>query len=329
MQEALYGPAGFYRQQMPGQHFRTSATATPLLAGALATLVTRVDDALDHPDDFDLVDVGAGDGALLAQVVERLPTGLRHRIRPIAVDVRERPDGLDQHIVWSSRAPDSIMGVVMAHELLDNVPCDAVERESGRLRQVLVTRGGDESLGGAPERDDLAWLEAWWPLHADGDRAEVGTARDLLWSSLVKSVARGAALSADYGHLRAARVAGHYAAGTITGYRDGHQVAPTPDGTCDITAHVAMDACAHAGVTSGRAETTVLLRQHDALRQLGLDAGRPDLSIAHTHPAEYLRQLSDASSAAELLDPASLGSFWWLVQCKGVSSPIGSEALSL
>jgi SAM-dependent MidA family methyltransferase len=216
----------------------------------------------------------------------------------------------------------------MAHELLDNVPCDVVEQVAGDLRQVLVTSDGIESHGASPDDPNLAWLKEWWPLHDDGDRAEVGIARDQLWADLVKSVTMGVALAVDYGHVKADRVTGRYAAGTLTGYRTGHQVVAIPDGTCDITAHVAMDACAQSGRVAGLAEGTVLVRQHEALRQLGLDAARPDLATAHTDPVGYLRHLSEASSASELLDPGSLGSFWWLVQCKGVASPIGSEALS-
>ena len=36
--DALYGPAGFYRQASPAQHFRTSVHASPFMATALARL---------------------------------------------------------------------------------------------------------------------------------------------------------------------------------------------------------------------------------------------------------------------------------------------------
>ena len=56
------------------------------------------------------------------------------------------------------------------------------------------------------------------------------------------------ALAIDYAHERERRPV----YGTLTGYRDGHCVSPVPDGSCDITAHVALDACADGGRT-GRA----------------------------------------------------------------------------
>ncbi len=327
MAESLYGPAGFYRRHEPGNHFRTSASATPLFAAALAHLTVRVDRALGHPECFELVDVGAGDGSLLAGILESLPTSLAQRVDPVGVEVRERPRTLDERIHWTSQLPADVTGLITANELLDNVPCDVVERASGREHVVLVSARGDESIGPETEASHRAWLDTWWPLTDDGDRAEVGGERDTCWAGVVGSLTRGLALAVDYGHLREERLAGRYDFGTLTGYRDGRHVPPVPDGTCDITAHVAIDACEAAGVVAG-AEHSDLVRQRDALRRLGVNGVLPDRRLARSNPPEYVRQLSDVSSAAELIDPASLGSFWWLLQSKGMSIPMGNDALS-
>ena len=325
--QSLYGPTGFYRRHEPGNHFRTSVSATPLFAAALARLTIHVDRALGHPERFDLVDFGAGDGSLLVGILEALPDSLANRVEPMAVELRERPTTLDQRVLWTSRLPQQVTGLITANELLDNVPCDVVQRVSGRESVVLVDAQGAESAGPEPEATHLAWLNAWWPLTDNGDRAEFGGERDSCWAGVMTSLARGLALAVDYGHLRDERLTGRYNLGTLTGYRDGHHVLPVPDGTCDITAHVAMDACAVAGVGAG-AQHSELLRQRDALRRLGIRSVLPDPKLAHSDPPEYVRQLSDVSSATELIDPASLGSFWWLLQSKGMSIPIGSDALS-
>ncbi|NEB77546.1 hypothetical protein G3I40_20315, partial [Streptomyces sp. SID14478] len=57
-------------------------------------------------------------------------------------------------------------------------------------------------------------------------------------------VERGLAVAVDYAHARGTRPP----FGTLTGFRAGRETAPVPDGTCDLTAHVALDACA---VTDG------------------------------------------------------------------------------
>lgn len=315
---ALYGPGGFYRENAPDRHFRTSANAGLLLAESLSVLVVSTDAALDHPAHFDLVDIGAGDGRLLSDIYTLLPGELADRVAPVGVEVRQRPPELMPIVRWVNRLPEQLTGLVMAHEYLDNVPCDVAETQAdGRLSLIAVDRAtGEEFAMGEPDDQQGAWLGEWWPLHEEGDRAEIGIARDEAWAKVLRVLERGVGLTVDYGHTLSERASGAYAQGTLTGYRDGRQVLAVPDGSCDITAHVAIDACVAAGRGAG-AETTALLRQADALRALGVSARRPTLGLAHSDPAAYIDALSRAAQAAELLDPASLGSFWWLLQSKG------------
>ena len=327
MNESLYGVAGFYRRQQAEAHFRTSVSASPLFADSLATLITSVDAALGRPTPLQIVDVGAGDGTLLGQLYSVLPPDVRPRVEMQAVEVRPPPPDLDPHIQWTTSVPRDVVGFVIANEYLDNIPCDVVEADADALRYVMVDTEGTEALGEKAAEPDTTWLKEWWPLHAKGSRAEVGSPRDDAWREIVRSLERGAALAIDYGHIRSERTAGAFPLGSLTGYRNGYHVVPTPDGTCDITAHVAVDSCAAAGTDSG-ATASALLRQGHALKALGLKTQRPQLQLAHQDPAEYVRQLSVSSASAELSDPTSLGAFWWLLQTKGVPLPIGTEALS-
>ncbi|WP_223731854.1 SAM-dependent methyltransferase, partial [Streptomyces purpurogeneiscleroticus] len=155
------------------------------------------------------------------------------------------------------------------------------------------------------------------PYGGPGYRAEIGRPRDEAWTRAVRTLRRGFAVTADYAHLREARPP----YGTLTGFRDGREAAPVPDGSRDITAHVALDACAAAGGTGA-----LLLTQRAALRSLGVDGSRPPLALATTDPAAYLRALSGAGEAAELTDPGGLGAFHWLVQPVGL--PAGAVRLS-
>ncbi len=318
MAAALYGPGGFYLTNSPEAHFRTSVSASPLLASSIVPLVVAVDLALDSPRRLDIVDMGAGDGSLLLALQRALPSDLARRVNPIAVELRPRPSRLPAEVDWTQAPPNSLTGLVIASEYLDNVPCDVVEvADDGSLRQMLVNpTTGDQSLGPPLDANQRDWVERWWPVIEPGERAEIGSTRDHAWAQLVGSLTRGLAVAIDYGHLRVERTAGAYPAGSLAGYRDGRQVAPRPDGTCDITAHVAMDACQQAGLDAG-ATSSALLRQAVALRALGLDARRPPIELAHSDAPAYVEGLSRASHATELLDPASLGSFWWLLQVKG------------
>jgi SAM-dependent MidA family methyltransferase len=237
---------------------------------------------------------------------------LGERVRLVGVEVAGRPAGLNKAIRWANAVPDGIEGLLIATEWLDNVPVDVAEVDEARaVRRVHVDPDGTESLGDDVDAADLFWLTRWWPLDAEppGTRAEIGWPRDLAWAEAVGAVRRGCALAVDYGHLRAARPA----FGTLTGYRDGRQVSPVPDGLGDVTAHVAMDAVAAAAGTS-----YTLGSQREALRALGVDGGRPPLTLAGSDPAGYVRALAAASSAAELTDPAGLGGHWWLLHEIGI-----------
>ncbi|MER7439290.1 SAM-dependent methyltransferase [Micromonospora avicenniae] len=147
------------------------------------------------------------------------------------------------------------------------------------------------------------------PDAATGARAEIGRTRDEAWADAVNRIDRGLALAVDYGHLTPERPVG----GTLTGYRGGRQVTPVPDGSCDVTAHVAMDSVASAGERVARCAYS-LSSQREALRALGADGGRPPLTLAATDPAGYVRALAAASTVAELTDPAGLGGHRWLWQ---------------
>ncbi|MEV6798703.1 SAM-dependent methyltransferase [Micromonospora rifamycinica] len=345
MDAALYGPAGFFVSGAgPADHFRTSVHASPAFAAAVFRLVSRLDAALGFPTPFDVVDVGAGRGELLHTLATLAHTGpadpgpvpLARRLRLTAVELAPRPPTLPPHIAWTTALPDAVTGLLVATEWLDNVPLDLAAPTptspggtTSAYRYRLVDPGtGVESAGPRVTVQDAAWLARWWPgpprppaaggTPDDPDlpvaRVEIGRSRDEAWADAVRRVGRGLALAVDYGHLRQARPVD----GTLTGYRGGRQVPPVPDGSCDITAHVAVDSVAAAGAgVAGCAYT--LLSQREALRALGADGGRPPLSLAGTDPAGYLRALAAASAVAELTDPAGLGGHHWLLQPVGVA----------
>ncbi|MEV6693287.1 SAM-dependent methyltransferase [Micromonospora sp. NPDC051196] len=255
---------------------------------------------------------------------------LAERVRFTAVELAPRPDDLPEQITWTDRIPSGLTGLLLATEWLDNVPLDlAVHTGNGWHYLLVDPTSGEETIGTPLSRADLDWLSTWWPSPLDSStgsgfratstdrtptaRAEIGRTRDEAWADAVSHVERGLALAVDYGHLRAGRPVD----GTLTGYRGGRQVPPVPDGSCDVTAHVAMDSVASAGERVARC-AYLLGSQRDGLRALGADGGRPPLSLAASDPAGYVRALATASAAAELTDPAGLGGHWWLWQPVGL-----------
>ncbi|GAA2625015.1 SAM-dependent methyltransferase [Streptomyces vastus] len=326
-EEALYGPRGFYRRpEGPAGHFRTSVHASPLFAGAVAGLLCRVDEALGRPAELAFVDMGAGRGELVTGVLKALPAEVGSRARGYAVERADRPAAVDHRIEWLAEPPAGVTGLLFANEWLDNVPLDVAEVDAdGVPRMVLVREDGTESLGEPVSGAEAEWLARWWPLpghrlpeelrtpenqHPEGLRAEIGLPRDAAWASAVATLDRGLAVAVDYAHRADARPP----FGTLTGFREGRETAPVPDGSCDITAHVALDACALPGAR--------LLTQRDALHALGVSGGRPPLSLASTDPTAYVRALAGAAEGTELTAPGGLGDFGWLVQPVGIPNPL-------
>ncbi|MFF9032036.1 SAM-dependent methyltransferase [Streptomyces iakyrus] len=311
-QDALYAPGGFYRRaEGPAGHFRTSVHASPLFAGAVARLLCRVDEALGRPATLDFVDMAAGRGELTGAVLAALPADVAARTRAYAVDIAGRPAGLDHRIEWLAEPPQGTTGLLFANEWLDNVPVEVAEVDAaGVARLVLVRQDGSERLGEPVDGAQARWLRRWWPLPGqEGLRAEIGLPRDEVWAAAVATLGRGLAVAVDYAHTADARPP----FGTLTGFRQGRETTPVPDGSCDITAHVALDACALPG---GR-----VLPQREALRTLGVTGARPPLTLASTDPAAYVRALASAGEAAELTATGGLGDFCWLVQPVGVEDP--------
>ncbi|MEU5220191.1 SAM-dependent methyltransferase [Streptomyces sp. NPDC020807] len=336
-ERALYGPGGFYlRPEGPAGHFRTSVHASPLFAGAVARLLREVAAELGT-DEVDLVDVGAGRGELLAGVLAAASGDLV--VRAYAVERAARPEGLDPRVTWTDRIPEGVRGLLFANEWLDNVPVDVAEADAaGVARYVEVGPDGTERLAAPVTGADAEWLARWWPLGEPGARAEIGRPRDEAWAAAVAALAAGRAVAVDYAHVRESRPP----FGTLTGFRAGREVPPVPDGTCDITAHVAMDACggldAGGGMDAGGplgdpgatavGETGAgarapegrglprpeLVGQREALGRLGVSGGRPPLALASSDPAAYVRALASAGEAAELTARGGLGDFLWLIQ---------------
>lgn len=303
--DAAYGAQGFWTQQTPEKHFRTSSTTGGALARLLAGLLDQ------HREIEAVIDVGAGGGELLI--------GLR-QLRPdlilTGVDRRPRPGALLTSIGWAEDHWDvrrhawsagvvadwltavSAPTLVVASEWLDDLPCPVAAYGSDGWQEVLVDRQGAEQPGAPLAGAELQWAERWWP---EGPRAEIGSTRDRAWAELVGATRAhgGSALLIDYGHHRAHRP--H--AGSLAAYSGGHQVRPAPSPAVNLTAHLAVDAARAAGEAAG-GRTLCCRPQAELVDQLWPPAEQPDPLV----------DLVERGRRAALASPAVWGSQWWLWQ---------------
>ncbi|MGB3828034.1 MAG: SAM-dependent methyltransferase [Ornithinimicrobium sp.] len=312
--DALYGPGGFYRRtEGPAGHFSTSVGGIPHAPAVIASAVVAL--ARRHGLDT-IVDLGAARGDFIT-AVHALAPGMRC----VGVDVVDRPKDLADDIGWiispgGAQLPGAVSGLtaslVFAHEWLDVVPATVAERDPcGQWRrQDVEVSTGDTHPGEPVTVAELAWLERW-AIDAGAVQtrvAEVGISRDHSFLDLLGRVEQGLVVAVDYGH----RSSDVPAEGTLTGYRVGRAMAPLPDGSMDLTAHVHIDSLVesarhHPGVS------VTLGRQRDVLNDLLGPPRMPAHATARTRPAAYLHAVAEHNAHRVLLERGGFGDFWWVL----------------
>ncbi len=245
-ESAHYGPHGFYRTNPnPADHFRTNVMDSPETSSKIFDIAYLQYQRIGSPTTFTVLDCGAGTGDLTRD----LRTNCEHLGLPWEVQSLNFPDTDIRDL-----APLGGAGVVIAHELLDDIPCQVVELDDNRTPHVVhvdpVT--GVESLGDPASTRDLEWLDTWWPATVPGARREIGNYRDALWQTLLTVFDSGCAIMVDYCTTQPDRVRGVFDAGTLAGYRAGRITRPVPDGSTNITAHVCIEPLVEVGRALGK-----------------------------------------------------------------------------
>jgi SAM-dependent MidA family methyltransferase len=139
MEMALYHPdLGFFasdrlRSEKAGD-FLTSPEVSGLFGETLAVFVSRERERIGEP--FQLVEVGAGSGSLISSMLSKID------VEVIAVEASPAArsalgDQLPANAIRSS-LPDRIRGVVLANELIDNLPMALSQRVGSVWRERWV-----------------------------------------------------------------------------------------------------------------------------------------------------------------------------------------------
>ncbi|MGQ0832346.1 MAG: SAM-dependent methyltransferase [Microthrixaceae bacterium] len=346
VEAALYDSAGgFY--MTAGRAGRTGDFITSPEVGALfGLLVARALDAwwteAGEPAVFTVVEAGAGPGTLAHAILRANPScagSLRYVLverseaqrglqaarlaleDPAAVlvpledpeDPRSRRVGPGGPAVVSLAALPRLAPpcVVLANELLDNLPFRLAERRNGAWLEVRVGVDGPdlvEVLVPLSSRDALR-LERLAPSALDGARAPiVDAAAGWVRSARQLAGAEGRVVAIDYACDTTDELASRPAAEWLRTYRL-HERGGVPLallGSQDITVEVPVDQLG--------ARPTSSTRQAEWLRQLGLDdvvakARRQWRERAGVGDLDAVRARSQVSEAAALTDPAGLGAF--------------------
>jgi SAM-dependent MidA family methyltransferase len=264
MSMALYEPGlGYYARgaqlfgSLPssGSDFVTAPELSPLFG---ATLARQVAQALEATDTAEVIEFGAGSGALAAQLLRALGSRLRHySIVELSGALRARQaEALAPwagQVRWLDALPDAMQAVVVGNEVLDAMPVQLLAFDGQRWseRGVVLAGGG------------LAWADRPTALRPSVDAAfaagtvtEIHPQAEAFIRTLAARLQRGAAFFIDYGFPDREYYHPQRSGGTLMCHR-GHRAEAAADsplrdlGSKDISAHVDFSAIALAGQDAG------------------------------------------------------------------------------
>ena len=311
MEIALYAEGGFYSSQgSAGRRgdFITSPEVGPLFGAVIAGALDAWWHEMSEPEDFTIVEVGAGPGTLARSILAANPRCLA-KGRYVAVEVsavqRERhPAGIESR---ASMPTEMFTGVIFANELLDNMPFDLCVYDDG-WREAWVAVSGDRFV---EVLKPLSEPSPFLPARAShGARVPLqGMAGEWL-KNAVASLSRGRILLFDYCTPTTAVAAAspwREWLRTYVGHERGAHYLAQP-GTQDITVQVMIDQL------SAVVEPEAVRSQSQFLQLWGIDElveeGRLAWEAAASKPdLAAMKMRSRISEAQALLDPAGLGNF--------------------
>lgn len=248
MSLALYAPGwGYYARDdrqfghMPGSgsDFVTAPELSPLFG---ETLAAQVSQALQACESTEVIEFGAGSGALALQLLSTLGDAIeRYTIIELSASLRQRQQRtlapFAARVRWLDAWPLAIHGVVVGNEVLDAMPV-----------QLLAFDGRTWAERGVVWHDN-AWV--WADRESDlrppithglvpGTVIEIHPQAEAFIAGLAQRLIRGAAFFIDYGFPEAEYYHPQRLGGTLMCHRS-HLVDANPlidVGLKDITSHV-------------------------------------------------------------------------------------------
>ncbi len=345
MRECLYHPVhGYYSkaEQTRFADYYTSADVHPIFGRLLARQFAEMWESLGRPEEFTVVEAGAGVGRLATHVLDFCATKLPafyNSLRCVAVE-RSAPrreqaianlkrHATAGHFAGSAEIPARIAaGCLFSNELIDALPVHRVVLESGALKEIFVDFRDGRFLSATAPLSTCAIAEYFATqgvILQEGQCAEAGLEASDWITEVGRRLERGYVLTIDYGHHAAELFDDHHMRGTLLAYQN-HRVSEdfhVSPGEQDLTAHVNFTALEMWGKRSGL-ETAGFTSQTAFLLALGQGNEFADLYDEGQTEAERVRARLQLKT---LIHPEGMGErFQVLVQRKG---SVGSKLTGL
>jgi len=310
MQLALYGQGGFYttggRAGRRGGDFITSPEVGPLFGTVIARGLDAWWKELGSPSRFEVVECGAGPGTLARSILTAQPECLA-AMHYVAVEISASQRALHpQGIESRETMPDGpITGVVLANELLDNLPFRLFVFDGSWMEAFVSQASGSQFVEVLRTPDVVpSCLPHTAPL---GSRAPIQDVAASWVRDCLSKIDHGRLLLFDYCSASTAEISLTPWREWLRTYRDqgrGTHYLSNP-GSQDITTQVMIDQ-----LPAGFASST----QADFLKQWGIDVLVIEgatywENIKHAPDVAAMKMRSRSTEATSLTDFSGLGAF--------------------
>jgi len=317
MELALYAPGlGYYsggaQKFGAAGDFITAPELTPLFAQSLATQAAQI----MAESSTEIIEVGAGSGALAAELLLALEAGGalpdRYRILELSGELRQRQrqtlgaraPHLAARVEWLDRLPPSFAGLLLANEVLDAMPVALVSWADEGIFERGVSNAGNGSFAWEDRPASGAVLAAAEALGVEPPYlSEIGLAAAAWIAEWGQILERGALLLIDYGYPQREYYHPQRSRGTLMcHYRHHHHEDPLwLPGLNDITAHVDFTAVASAAHDAG-----LEVMAYATQAQFLLNCGITDMLGKLLDQGDRI-YLAASRAVGKLISPAEMG----------------------
>jgi SAM-dependent MidA family methyltransferase len=313
MKTALYDEReGYYctpriRQGRRGD-YRTAPETSPLFAATFAACFANLFAELGSPEQFTIIEVGAGAGDFAQGVLTTLKTEHPEMFAATHYIVEEAGPSSRQQCAArlaafgdgvtirrpASAVTDPITGIVFSNELIDAFPVHRVMMRNGRLRELFVAVQDSQFVWheGELEEPVAAYCKRVDLNLGEGQMAEINLDADVFVAGAAARLERGYVITVDYGADRAELLKSRpREQGTLRAFRS-HQFVEdvlAKPGQQDLTTTIDWTQIRETGEQNGL--RTV---RFDRLDQFLLDEGILD------RVAKIAQKVPDAAEAAQL-----------------------------
>ena len=343
MTSVLYHPQhGYYASNAEriseSGDFLTSPHLADDFGEMLAIQLYQIWQILGEPQLFSIVEMGAGQGLLAAQILDyasRVYPDFFQSIDYIIIEtapamiIAQQSKLIDLPVrwcEWTEISDRSIVGCFLSNELIDAFGVHQVVVVEDKLQEVYVSIGNkDRVFTETIDELSTAKLNEYWQLnqinllsgkYPDGYRTEVNLAALEWLEQVFKKLQRGYIISIDYGYTADRYYNPMRTQGTLQCYyQHAHHHDPYINiGNQDLTAHVDFTALQNQGELLGL-QTVGFIQQGMFLMALGLGERIATISSSGGDIQSLLRRRQNLH---QLIDPMGLGKFGVLIQSQGL-----------